>query len=355
MADPSELPTKATLYDVANRAGVSPKSVSRVLNDSPNLSAEMRARVQRAIAELSYHPNPIARLLRVGRDHSIGVIVDSLADPFFASVVDVLNAIARLHGNAPLLVGSTGGVADREVPLVRDFARRNIGGLILVPCDDDQSYLSEINNEMPVVLIDRVGRQVALDTVRIDDEAAADNAVTHLIMHGHTRIALIGDIKRISTAARRADGYRRALARHKIDPDPDLEAECLAPDDARSAVLRMLQLREPPTAIFSSNAKSSLGVIPALQRSHRTDIALVCFGDTPLADAFVPGITVVDQDPADIGEIAARLLIGRMTGDRKGPPEEVLVPTKLIPRGSGELPVPVQPVTRRRSRHGTRA
>jgi LacI family transcriptional regulator len=326
---------RSSIYDVAASAGVSAKTVSRVINGAKNVSAETKARVDAAIAELGYAQNPLARSLRAGRDATVGVVVESLTDPFFGSLTSGAQRVIQA-GDHAMLLASTQGVAGQEQALVQAFLSRQPAGLIVVPLEADQGYLEDVARDVPVVFVDRHGRNAARDTVVIDDEQAAYDGTRHLIDHGHRAIALIGDLEQVSSAGSREHGYRRALADAGLPVDDALVFHCGTQEDAAHAARAAVDERGV-TAVFSSNAKATLGVVPALFPHGHHDVALVCFGDVPMATAVTPPLTVIDQDPVELGEVAARLLLERIDG-LDGPPQVVVLPTQLIQRGSGELP-----------------
>ena len=261
----------------------------------------------------------------------------SFADPFFSAVITGIRQVSQGESPAPLLVASTEGVPGQEALIVQAFMRRQVSGLILVPTDVDQAYLSEIAEQIPVVLVDRPGTNIEVDTVLGDDAAAAGRAVDHLAGRGHRRIAVVVGPPTIVTSTLRAAGYREALAANRIEFDSELVTECATSQDAARALDHLLSLPNPPTAIFCANTKASLGIIPALHALHRTDVALVCFGDLPLANVLNPAVAIIDQNPSELGAIAARLLSARIAGTRQGAAEVITIPTTLVTRGAGEL------------------
>lgn len=331
------LKRNSTIYDVAALANVSAKTVSRVINSSPNVTAETQDRVTRAIAELHYEQNPLARSLRNGHDEAVAIVIESLTDPFFASLASGVQHVSASRSDAPTLIANSEGQAGREQSLVSSLVRRQIRGIVLVPLEADQSYLEKLPADLPIVFVDRHGTGVRRDTVVIDDQAAAHQATAHLIDAGHRRIALVGDLDLVSSAGARERGYRSALAEGGIAVDDSLICHCPTREAAVEATAGLLALPDPPTAVFSSNAKSSLGIVPFLHSSGRADVAIVCFGDFPMADAVTPAITVIDQDPVEMGEAAARLLFERIDGHAEDAPRTLVLPTRLIERGSGEL------------------
>jgi LacI family transcriptional regulator len=324
------------LSDVARAAETSAKTASRVINQDPRVAAGTRARVEQAVADLGYRPDLLARSLRLGRDESIGVVVESIADPFFASVTGEIEQVALERG-VTVIVASIRRFAERERTVLEQLAQRRVSGLIVSPVSDDHSYLR--HSPTPVVFVDRKPGNLQADAVLVDDVAGARTAVAHLVSHGHRRIAYVGDTLSVQTAASRLEGYRRALAEAGVPLEDGLVLPvCVGKVDAREHTLRLLDLPHPPTAIFSGNTRCSLGVLPALHERGRTDIAFVGFGDFDMADSLTPALTVIDHSPELVGRLAAEQLFRRLDGD-DSPPSTTLAPLHLIVRGSGEVPV----------------
>ncbi|GGM10858.1 LacI family DNA-binding transcriptional regulator [Nakamurella endophytica] len=327
---------RATVYDVARAAGVSIKTVSRVVNGSDEVSKETRERVMTAVADLDYVRNPIARSLRTGSSDTIGVVVDSIADPFFASLVSVVEQLA-LAQDVSVLIASTGRSVSREKGQVLRLLQQNVGALLLAPNGHDHRYLLDAAPGMPIVLVDRGWELPGFDTVGVEDEDGGLRATRHLLAHGHRRIAFLGESPELTTIVHRQQGYLRALAEAGLAPAPELvRTDCSVAAAAAEATEQLLRLPQPPTAIFSSNPRASLGVVSALHRADRLDVALVSFGDFDLADALRPAVTVVDQDPGPLAQAAAVRVLARMRGQRL-PPEDIVLPLQLVERGSGEL------------------
>ncbi|MCA1191955.1 LacI family DNA-binding transcriptional regulator [Saccharopolyspora sp. 6V] len=329
-----------TLYDVATAAGVSPKTVSRVINGAAGVSASTRDQVQAVIEELNYRPNFHARSLRVGRDEAIGVVLESLSDPFFAEMASVIERCALERGHA-VLVSSVGGDPDREHALVESLLQRQVSGLIMVPVSHDQSYLRAVAGTTPVVFADRPARPAAGlgTTVLGDDFGAAEAATRHLLHSGHTRIALIGDRPDVYTTGERIRGYRSAMESSRVGVDETLVKTGLSSAaEARSALDELLRSAAPPTAVLSSNARCSLGVVPALHARGRTDIAFISFGDFPMADSLYPAVSVVDQSPEVVARTATEELFKQLDGTA-GTGATLTLPLRLTARGSGEIPL----------------
>lgn len=323
-----------TMQDVATRAGVSAKTVSRVFNDDPHVTEETRERVQAVMRELRYVPNMLARTFREGRSAVIGIAVPDVADPFFAAVTKGIELAARKEDMA-IVVTSLGDNPGLERSIIESTVRRQIDGLIIAPISANQAYLSRWQDNFPIVFIDRAPVGLNADYFVEDDFGGAFEATQHLIGHGHHRIAIVGDSTEVPTTKLRLEGYRAALASAAIVHDKGLEVLGSPNADAAAQVCRsLLELPDPPTAIFSSNARFSTGVFPALQAMNRTDIALISFGDFPMADVLQPSVSVIDQDPRHVGRLAAERILARIATPNKRFRRKNVLPVGLVERQS---------------------
>jgi LacI family transcriptional regulator len=337
---PSPAVGRATMRDVAALAGVSLKTVSRVVNGAPTVDADLAARVRRAAAQLNYRHNMTASNLRRGdrRSFMIGLMLEDVSNPYSAGVYRAVEDVSRERG-VGVLAGSLDEDPARERELAAGLVARRVDGLIIVPAGRDHSYLrDEQEMGMAVVFVDRPPALLPADSVMADNARGAAVAVRHLIGHGHRRIAFLGDLTTIATAQERYAGYRRTLREAGLAEDQALVLHDLhTAEAAEAAVIRLLNGPEPPSALFSSQNLITLGTVRALRAcvaQHRT--ALVGFDDLPLADMLDPPVTVVAQDAAAIGTLAAQILFRRIDGDTSQPQARI-VPTRLIPRGSGEI------------------
>ncbi|MEU1308308.1 LacI family DNA-binding transcriptional regulator [Streptomyces cinnamoneus] len=329
------------MKDVAARAGVGLKTVSRVVNGEPGVTRDTERRVRDAIAALGFRRNDSARILRKGRTASVGLVLEDLADPFYAPLNRAVEEVARAHG-ALLINGSSAEDADRERELALAFCARRVDGLIVIPAGDDHRYLEpEMAAGIATVFADRPAGRISADAVLSDSFGGAREGVAHLIAHGHRRIGFLGDRPRIHTAAERLRGYRAAMAGAGLPVDERwVSLGPTVPERVRAEAERLLTGPEPVTALFTGNNRvtvTAVRVIAALPRP----VALVGFDDLELADLLSPGITVIAQDPARLGRTAAELLFRRLEGAEDAP-RRVELPTRLVPRGSGELP-PAEP------------
>ena len=333
------------MRDVAALAGVSLKTVSRVVNREAGVSDDLRERVERAVERLDYTHNLTASNLRRshGRTGVVGALVQDVSNSFSVGLLRSLEDAAREH-QCVVLAASIDEEADRERALVADLVARRVDGLILMPSTVDQSYLaSEVRAGLPTVFVDRPPRGVESDSVLVDNRRGAREAVAHLVSGGHTRVAALVDLTSIPTAAARLRGYEAALKAAGVKPDPALVVIGLrTTEEAQEALTAMMARPDPPTAVFACRNILSIGAIRALRElglSH--EVALVGFDDFPLADLMTPSLTVVRQDVREIGRQAAERLFARIEGDTSPPHRIVSIPT-LVVRGSGEIPPPTR-------------
>jgi LacI family transcriptional regulator len=332
-----------TMRDVARVAGVSAKTVSRVFNDDPHVTEETRERVRWAMQKLNYVPNLLARSFRAGADAAVGLALPDIADPFFAAMTSSIEVDLVGRGMAVVITslfqgGRRGLAAERERVALESLLRRQISGLIVACVSEDQSYLAPLAERTPMVFVDRAPKGLSGVYVIEDDLGGAREAVAHLARHGHRRVAFLDVTTPVTTTRRRLKGYRAAVAEHGLDASPDLI--CMpdeSADEAADALVRRLAAPNPPTAVFSSNIICTMALVQALHQVERTDIAVVGFGDFPMATALSPAITVVDQDAARVGHIALERLLQRIEDPQAEPRHRTVLPVRLIPRGSGEL------------------
>ena len=328
------------MREVAALAGVSLKTVSRVINTEPAVSADVRSRVLAAIDRLDYrHDHAASSLRRSDRKTStIGVLLEDVANPFSSALHREIEDVALRRG-VLVLAGSSDEDEAREQQLIAAFTSRRVDGLIIVPASHDHSYLlSERRAGTSMVFVDRPAAFLDADSILADNQAGIRQGIDHLVAHGHRRIGYLGDLVTITTAAERYRGYEEALGSHGITIDPELvRLDVHGLERAEAAAYQMLTLAQPPTALLTGQNLLTIGASRALHKlnlHHR--IALVGFDDVLLADLLEPAITVIAQDPSAMGRKAAEQLFRRIDGDQS-PSVHVVVPTRLIARGSGEI------------------
>lgn len=333
------------MRDVAALAGVSLKTVSRVVNDEAGVRADVRTRVLQAATKLDYRHNLAAsNLRRTGsRTGVIGVLVQDLANSFSASLVRALEDTWRERG-LMVLAASLDEAAEREQQIVENLITRRVDGLVIVPASARHDYLApEIRAGLPVIFADRAPRGIDTDSVTTDNRRGALQAINHLVQGGHSRIAVLTDAPTIATAEERIRGVQDAFSAHGIEDSLELLRSGLRSDAAAADAVRELMAgANPPTAIFAARNVAAQGAVLGLaELGLRRTVALIGFDDFPLAQLLDPPLTVVRQDVARLGAIVGTRLIDRLDGDTSPPTHEVINPT-LVCRGSGEIP-PARP------------
>ncbi|HET7121415.1 MAG TPA: LacI family DNA-binding transcriptional regulator [Solirubrobacterales bacterium] len=323
---------------VAALAGVSLKTVSRVVNGEPTVDPALAERVRAAIEELGYEPDPIAQSLRRrdGRTRTIAAIVDDLANPFSAALHHAAVESARTRG-VLVLAANSGDDPEQARQAFGAFARRHVDGVILMPSSAREDWLvPELAKGMNVVTVDRPIE--GIDGVVSDNRAAATRATEHLLRRGHGRIGYLGDLRNLYTAQERVAGYRSAMESLEGDLDESLVRQDIrGREQAEKAAIEMLIGPDPPTALFSGQNLITLGAVRALHKLRlEQSVALVGFDDIEFGDLIEPGITVLAQDPSELGRLATEQLLARIEGETS-PPRIQVVPARLIPRGSGEI------------------
>ncbi len=325
----------AKIKDVAAAAGVSTATVSRVLSDYPHVRAEMRDRVRAAVAQLEYRPNLVARNLRSQQSNTIGLILSDIGNPFFAGISRAVEDIAYEHGFSVLLC-NTDENPEREALYLELMRAEQVAGVILSPTQQTMAHFSHLNVDFPVVLVDRFLKNGDVDAVLLDNVAAALDLTTHLLLQGYRRIGvLIGDTS--TTGLERQRGYEAALQEHGVAPVAGL-IKHLRPqvETGRTATLELLDLPQPPDAIFAGNSLLTAGALQAIRERHLRlpqDVALVGFDETLWATLVEPAITTMAQPTDEIGKTATELLLQRIAAPRR-PTRRVRLQGELHVRGS---------------------
>jgi LacI family transcriptional regulator len=325
------------MADVAAAAGVSLKTVSRVVNDEPGVTPATAERVREAIQRLGFRRNYVARALRRGqRFRMLGLVIEDVANPFYSAIARGVEEATRERGQL-LITGSSDEDPERERELALLFCERRVDGLLIVPAGDDHRYLEpELRAGMHVVFVDRPPGNVDADAVLLDNAGGARAATEHLLRRGHTRIAAIVDRMTIFTQRERWRGFGDALAAagHAVD-DGLVRFGVHDAAVAEAAAGELLSLRAPPTAIFAANNRITTGVLRALA-AHGDDLEVVGFDELELAELLARPPSTVSYDAAELGRVAAGLLAGRIEGDAR-PPQRVVLPTELVVRDVHEV------------------
>ncbi len=334
------------MRDVAAEAGVSFKTVSRVVNREGGVSPVLVDRVEKAVAALDYWPDHRAQLLRRSSTApaTIGFVWIDIANAFFSSVLRGIEEVADTHG-CLVLAGSTEWSPQRERRLVNALVERRVGGLIIVSSGAAADTLqSEMKRGTPLVFLDLEPGFDVVDLVRTDHKAGAVKAIDHLIAGGHTDIAYFGDDLDVFSARKRLLGYRVAMDTSGLAVnDQQVITGSHSGDEWRQIIRSFFESGDyQPTAIFTAQNVVTLGAVQALHDLNlRSAIAHVGFDDIDLSEAVTPGVTVIPQYPRRLGRQAAEMLFDRVEGDSVEPVRVVVEPP-LIERGSGEIPPPAR-------------
>jgi len=338
-----DLPTavrraRPTLRQVAERSGLSLKTASRVLSGDGHVTPETAARIRVAAEELGFRPNSIARELRSGaRSRLVGLIIGDLTNPFYSRLARGVERALRKRGLS-LITASTDEDEAVERTLIDNLLERRVRALLIVPSAHQHAYLeAERRLGLPVVFLDRRTSGVQADGIVLDNRAGARGAVEHMLRRGHRRIGMVGDFTRLSTHRERSAGFTEAMtAAGVVGLEELMRSEAHNVDAAQASTRDLLALPDPPTALFTTNNRITVGALRALRGVGVDRVpALVGFDDFDLADLL--GVTVVAHDPGEMGRLATELALARLDGF-DGPARLVTLPTRLVPRGSGERP-----------------
>jgi DNA-binding LacI/PurR family transcriptional regulator len=327
-----------TMADVAARAGVSVATVSRALSgDRSRVSAPVLQRIIEAAEELAYTPNNLARNMRSGSARILGLVISDIGNPFFTAVARGAEDVARHHGYS-LVLSNTDENPEREAASLAVMAAERAAGIIIATTNENGTTLRRaLAMGMAIVAIDRHITGIPTDSVVVDNESAAHEAVTHLVRLGHRRIAIIGGPADADTARERLRGYERALREARIPVMPELVREGDFREAAGLAMTRqLLDLAEPPSAIFAVNNLTTIGVLGALRERGievPSDISVVGFDDIPTGELLHPPLTVIQQPTYRVGAHAAKLLLRRLR-EPGAAIQEVVLAARLIVRGS---------------------
>jgi DNA-binding LacI/PurR family transcriptional regulator len=329
-----------SIKDVAERAGVSNSTVSRVLANKPHVSGEVRQKVMRAAEELDYSPYQTAQRLRSQADSRlIGLLISGVLNNHFNAIIHGVSDLAYSH-KMHLLFGNAVGDVERERYYMSLMRSERVAGIIVNPQDqhNDGFYLDELRRSgMAVVLLDTSVDGYAFDCVTSDNRQGAARAVGHLVRLGHKRIATIVGKMTVTTSQERLAGYIDALRENNLLIDEELIKNGMYENDtAYEATLALLDLKKPPTALFVSNEPMTVGALAALRdRGVRipNEMAVVTFDETPWSPHVDPPLTTVAQSTYAMGREAVRLLLRRLA-EPDSPPLSVTLPTELVVRRS---------------------
>lgn len=332
-----EATASPTIKQVAEQAGVSTATVSRVLSGGKGVTEDTIKRVRQVVKSLDYHPNRVARNLRARKTNTVGLILSDIQNPFFTSVVRGVEDVLQAAGYV-LLLGNSDDDPHKEETYLATFRAEGLAGIIFVISDVAiNSYRRILAAGIPLVAIDRAPANLEVDLVTVSNVEGAQEATTHLIRREHKRIGMISGPSHLNTSRERQMGYEQALSKVGIP----IKGELIKNGDFRETggyteMKKLLSLKNPPTAVFVANNLMTLGALQAIHEQGLvipSQISLISFDDMPWAKSFQPPLTAIAQPTYELGSTAAELLLARMQ-DPQRPIRHVVLRTQLIVRAS---------------------
>lgn len=332
-----------TIHDVAKRAGVAPITVSRVINNSGYFSDEIRDRVQKAVTELGYAPNLLARGLRSKRTNTLALILTDITNPFFTTLARGVEDAASDAGFTVIFCNTDESEAE-EARYLQVLLQKQVDGFLLVPAQSKAGAVEIIRQHgEPVVVLDRRIPFENVDIVRCDSEGGARDLIRLLISLGHRKVAVLSGPHGVSTAEDRVSGYCQALQEADIPINKNnIFFGEFNQKGGYEMARQALNLYPRPTALFAANNFIAGGAMKALQEADLEipeDIALVGFDDFSPAMNFFPFFTVVSQPAYEMGRQATQLLLAKLSGLAQNTYREIVLPTQLIVRHSSGGPI----------------
>ncbi len=330
-----------TIKDIAKVLGVSVSTVSRALQDKPEISEQTKELVRETAKKMKYRPNTMAVALKTQKTYSIGMIVPQIVSTFYASVVKGVEQVANSLGYQ-VFVSSSNEDFEKEKKNVYGFLDHRVDGMIvsLSKSTDSFSHINHIQDQnVPLVLFDRTAKDVNVPKVVANDADAAYLAISHLISRKSKRIGLITGPEHMLIGRNRMRGYKAALANNNIEFKKEYVVRCnLTVEDAKIATNQLLEMDTPPDAIFGINDEVAIGALFAIKEKGLRipeDISVVGFSNSNRSRYIEPSLTTMDQNPEKIGTLAAKLLFEQIEGNHGyAETKEIIVPADLIVRAS---------------------
>lgn len=329
---------KVTIKDIAKEADVSITTVSRVLNDKPDVSLDTRRKIEQVIERLGYNPNTIARGLVTKRTYTIGLIIPDISNPFFPEVAHGIESKARELGYSVVFY-NTDNDKKAEKQAIEVLKGKRVDGIILSLSLENNQELHKLAQEyFPVVELDRKVPDSSFPTVTIDNEEAAFEATEHLINLGHTRLAHITGDLGTQTGLDRLSGFKKALNKYGLKIEKEYITEGNYSREAGYVGMKnLLKLRKVPTGVFAGNDLMAIGAYQAVfEKGLRIpeDISIIGVDDIEVASIVRPGLTTMRFPKHELGQKAAEILIREIEGQDMDKQGDIILKTTLVLRGS---------------------
>jgi LacI family transcriptional regulator/LacI family repressor for deo operon, udp, cdd, tsx, nupC, and nupG len=334
---------RISIKDIARAAGVSSSTVSRALNDSSLISLDVRARIQRLAREMGYTPNALAQSLQSNRSHSVGVIITTISDPYFARLVQGVEEAARQKGLTVFLATSSND-PDNEIRILENFQRRRVDGVILAASRIGEEYARQFEHvRLPVIMVNNqaTGQNPDLHSLSMDDLSGGEMAAEHLYALGHRRIGYAGMRNRPGSNARRLQGYQAVMRRHGLEARPELI--CHSPEDVPDGLegdftagkeMALALLDQGASAIFCYCDSVAAGALAACRERNFSvpeQVSIIGYDDSDLCPILTPALTTIHQPALDMGRMALQMLAKTLSGE---PVADTVLQPSLVMRGS---------------------
>jgi LacI family transcriptional regulator len=336
-----EKKTSVTIHDIARELRVSASTVSRALNDNPRISKSTREKIKALALKLGYQPNTIASNLRTQKTHTIGIVVPLINRHFFSTFISGVEDVA-FEAGYNVIISQSKDLLQKEKQIVSSMFSNRVDGLITslsMQTDDFEHFQMFTNKNIPLIFFDRIAPQLEANKIIVDDFACGYSATQHLIDQGYQRIAHLAGPTVLNTYHDRMEGYKSALKKNQLPVEDELIiCNRLTRMDGQQAIKQLLDLKNPPDAVFCGNDTSALSMIVYLKSQGiriPEDFGIVGFSNEPFSEVVTPSISTLKQPAQEMGRKAAELIINEI--ENKEFPrtyQTIVMPTELIIRES---------------------
>lgn len=333
--------TSVTIHDIARELNISASTVSRALNDNPRISKSTKDKIKSLALKLGYQPNTIASNLRTQKTHTIGIVVPLINRHFFSTFISGVEDVA-FEAGYNVIISQSKDLLQKEKQIVHSMFSNRVDGLITsisMQTSDFEHFQMFADKNIPLIFFDRIAPQLDANKIIVDDFACGFKATQHLIDQGYQRIAHLAGPTVLNTYHDRMEGYKSALKKNQMPIENDLIiCNRLTRMDGQQAIKQLLDLKNPPDAVFCGNDTSALSMIVYLKSQGiriPEDFGIVGFSNEPFSEVVTPSISTLKQPAQEMGQKAAELIINEI--ENKELPrtyQTITMPTELIIRAS---------------------